>query len=83
MHGILAGQPVTPTTYVIFETGVAPVREQIRIDIPLFIAGSRDVPYLGAAFPVLRLEGGQLPSLVVAGAGGRASRRRRCAAWTA
>ena len=71
IHGMIEGKSITPTTYVIFETGVAPVRDQIRIDIPLFIAGVRDVPYLGAAFPVLRLEGGELQSLTVSGGGAR------------
>lgn len=40
-----------PMTYVIFETGSAPRREQIRIDVPIIISR---VSYLGAAFPELR-----------------------------
>ncbi len=39
-----------PMTYVIFETGRAPRREQIRIDIPIIISR---VSYLGVAFPEL------------------------------
>jgi uncharacterized protein len=39
-----------PMVYVIFETGSAPWRDQIRIDIPIIIS---KVSYLGAAFPVL------------------------------
>lgn len=46
-------KPPANVTYVIFETGLAPVREQVRIDVPLFIATTR-VPYVGAAFPRLR-----------------------------
>lgn len=42
-----------PTTYVFFETGMAARRDQVRIDIPLFIFGLREVPYFGAAFPKL------------------------------
>ena len=42
-----------PLTYVIFETGMAPIRTEIRIDIPLFIV-SRQVPYVGVAFPQLQ-----------------------------
>ncbi|MDR2512575.1 MAG: hypothetical protein LBD01_02080 [Puniceicoccales bacterium] len=41
-----------PVTYVIFETGLAPVRQEIKINVPLFIATSK-VPYVGAAFPKL------------------------------
>jgi hypothetical protein len=37
-------------TYVIFETGSAPYREQTRIDIPIF-AFTNQLSYVGAAFP--------------------------------
>jgi hypothetical protein len=40
-------------TYVIFETGAAPSREEIRIDIPTFVVTSK-LPYVGAAFPRLK-----------------------------
>ena len=69
VDGILAGHPMAPTTYVIFETGTAPVRGQIRIDIPLFIVGVRDVPYVGAAFPILKLQDEYVPTLQVSGGG--------------
>lgn len=49
-------------TYVIFENGRAPVRNQVRIDIPLFFTR---LSYLGAAFPTLELQYGQLSSLTV------------------
>ena len=42
-----------PITYVIFETGSAPIREQIRIDIPIIIS---KVSYVGAAFPRLTFQ---------------------------
>ena len=29
------GEPVAPVTYVLFESGMAPKREEIRIDIPV------------------------------------------------
>lgn len=47
-----AGRPVQtgPLTYVIFETGRAASREQVRLDIPILVA---DVSYVGAAFPQL------------------------------
>ncbi len=47
---LINGLPLAPTTFVIFETGCAPVRDQIRIDIPIFVA---KVSYVGAAFPTL------------------------------
>ena len=69
MEAALHGTPVPPTTYVIFETGSAPIRGQIRIDVPLFIVGVSDVPYVGAAFPTLKIQDGHLPSLNVSAVG--------------
>ena len=63
------GAAIPPTTYVIFETGCAPKRDQIRIPIPLFLAGVQNVPYVGATFPTLKKQGGQLPNLNVAASG--------------
>lgn len=64
----LAGNPLPAATYVIFETGRAPIRDQIRIDLPLFIVGLTKVPYVGAAFPTLKPQEGHLSCLqVVAG----------------
>lgn len=55
---VASGAPLPPTTYVLFETGRAPMRETIRIDIPIFIVNAawRDtgVDYVGAAFPKLK-----------------------------
>jgi hypothetical protein len=56
------GKPLSPTTFVIFETGCAPVRDQIRIDIPVFAS---NVYYVGAAFPVLVIRDNFQPSLTV------------------
>ncbi|HWD19318.1 MAG TPA: hypothetical protein VHB20_08555 [Verrucomicrobiae bacterium] len=78
MHGLMNGGSLPPTTYVIFETGLAPVREQVRVDIPLFISGVRDVPYLGAAFPVLKMEHGALRTLLVSGGGARETTATVC-----
>jgi hypothetical protein len=50
------GAPMPALTYVIFETGVAPHRDQIRIDIPLFLLND-EVDYVGAAFPKLVTHG--------------------------
>jgi uncharacterized protein len=50
LNNLLQGRQPSPTTYVIFETGRAPVRDQVRIDIPIIIT---QVSYVGAAFPKL------------------------------
>jgi hypothetical protein len=62
IEGVLRGRPIPPTTYVIFETGCAPIRDQIRIDIPILVAS---VSYVGAAFPKLVNQGDFMPSLTV------------------
>lgn len=59
---LLKGKPLTPTTYVIFETGCAPERGQVRIDVPIIIS---KVSYIGAAFPVLKLQENYAPGLTV------------------
>jgi len=56
------GKQPGPTTYVILESGRAPVRDQIRIDIPILFAR---LSYIGAAFPTLNLQDGQLSCLNV------------------
>ncbi len=58
------GAPLPETTYVIYETGMAPIRDEVRIDIPLFIV-SRSVPYVGVAFPQLRFNSQYNPGLIV------------------
>ncbi len=60
------GGKLTPTTYVIFETGCAPIRDQVRIDIPIIIS---KVSYIGAAFPTIKPQGNFLPYLTVAADG--------------
>ena len=62
VDGIINGQPLTPTTFVIFETGCAPVRDQFKISIPIFVA---KVSYIGAAFPTLKPQGNYVPVLIV------------------
>ena len=53
----LNGSPVEKNmTYVIFETGMAPEREETRIDIPLFLLNN-EVDYVGVAFPDLEFNG--------------------------
>jgi uncharacterized protein len=62
VNNLINGKPLTPTTYIIFETGCAPVRDQIRIDIPIIVTR---VSYVGAAFPTLKPQGNYVPSLIV------------------
>lgn len=61
-NGLINGRPLPPTTFVIFETGCAPVRDQIRISIPIIVT---KVSYIGAAFPTLKPKGNYVPSLTV------------------
>jgi hypothetical protein len=62
-ENVLNGQPLPPTTFVIFETGCAPVRDQIRIDVPIILP--RQLTFVTAAFPTLKPQGNFLPSLTV------------------
>ncbi len=59
---IARSQAAEPTTYILLETGVAPRRDQIRIDLPIFLLnlGRHDtfVDYIGVAFPTLKTQGG-------------------------
>lgn len=59
--------PVAPRVYVLFETGIAPYRKEIRIDIPLFILNlaykDTKVDYIGVAFPVLKRHDNAVPYL--------------------
>lgn len=60
--------PAEGVTYVIFETGTAPAREQIRIDVPTFIVTSK-LAYVGAAFPKLKFNHDYIPALTVTSGG--------------
>lgn len=61
----LGGEPIPPSTYVIFETGEAPLRKQINIHLPLFLVGVKEVTYVAAAFPKLEFQPNYLSSLQV------------------
>lgn len=65
-QNLLNGKPLTPTTYVIFETGCAPIRDQQRIDIPIIFS---KVSYVGAAFPTIVPQGNYQPVLTVTAGG--------------
>jgi len=51
----MTGTAVPPTVYVVLESGMAPWLDELRIDIPLFM---QRVPYVGAAFPLLKFKDG-------------------------
>lgn len=46
------GTAIHPTVWVFFENGLGPLKEEIRLDLPLFIATDR-VYYFGIALPQL------------------------------
>ena len=50
----IAGEALAPSVLVLLETGEPPRREAERLDLPLFVFGVQEVPYVGIAFPVLR-----------------------------
>ena len=52
------------TVWVIFENGLGPVKEEFRIDLPLFVATSR-VLYAGIALPKLKYRDMAFPSLQI------------------
>jgi uncharacterized protein len=59
------GKAPENVTYVIFETGTAPTRDQTRIDIPTFLVTSK-LAYVGASFPKLVYNDSYIPTLGVA-----------------
>ena len=72
-EGVANGTPMPPRTFVVFETGSAPHRDQFRIDIPLFIVGANRVPYVGVALPKLEFNPNYLSPLTVTTATGAES----------
>lgn len=58
------GKALTGVTYVIFETGSAPSRTQVRVDIPTFVVTSK-LAYVGAAFPKLVFDNNYINILMV------------------
>jgi len=63
-NAVAAGRPLEPMTYVIFETGTAPYRDEIRIDLPLVLV-TREIDYVGASFPRLVMNHQYLSNLAV------------------
>lgn len=66
---VLDGQKeLTDTVWVIFENGMGPVKDEFRIDIPLF-AKTEKVKYVGIALPKLEFREQAYPSLSISAAG--------------
>jgi hypothetical protein len=61
-EAVSQGAPMPSMVYVLCETGMAPELVEFKISIPLFI---RQVPYVGAAFPVLKFQSGGTSSFIV------------------
>lgn len=66
---VAEGKAAEGLTYVIFETGAGPFRDQVRIDIPTFLVTNR-LAYVGAAFPQLKFNSDYVGALGIT-AGGR------------
>ena len=62
------GKAQEPMVYVIFATGVAPERQPVRIDLPLFYFNNK-VDYFGAAFPKLAFNANYQRTLEIIAAG--------------
>lgn len=67
-ESVANGGPVPALTYIIYETGEAPFRDELRIDVPTFLVSSR-LAYVGAAFPLIKMKDAFSPNLVVLAGG--------------
>jgi len=66
---VLDGQKeLTNTVWVIFENGMGPVKDEFRIDIPLFVETEK-VKYVGIALPKLEFREQAYPHLSITAAG--------------
>lgn len=64
-----SGVKVNPTVWIVFENGLGPVKEEVRIDLPLFIATEK-IRYVGIALPRLVYRDEAMPYLEVTAANG-------------
>ncbi|MBN1796117.1 MAG: hypothetical protein JW804_05540 [Sedimentisphaerales bacterium] len=63
-----SGEQPLDTVWVFFENGLGPVREEFRIDLPLFVATSK-VLYTGVALPKLQFRNSAYPYLTIEAGG--------------
>ncbi|MHC5097102.1 MAG: COG3014 family protein, partial [Planctomycetota bacterium] len=61
---ISGGHTIEPMLWVIFENGLGPVKEEFRIDLPLFIA-TDNIRYVGIALPMLTFRQAASPYLEI------------------
>jgi hypothetical protein len=70
---VAAGSNPGPRVYVLFETGMSPYFQEIRIDLPVLLLNLKykknSLSYVGVAFPVLKRVDGARNSLTAATAG--------------
>jgi len=65
-------------TWIIFENGLGPEKEEFRVDLPIFFVTDR-VKYAGIALPRLKLRSQAFPCLVVRNSGKETARTRALA----
>ncbi len=73
-QALACDRPAGGIVWVIFENGLGPVKEEFRLDIPLFVA-TKKVRYVGIALPRLRFRDSAYDHLLVQ-AGGRTYKTR-------
>ncbi len=64
LDNITSRRCVEDTVWVILENGLCPVKEEFRLDLPLFLATNK-VQYMGIALPKLRTRAAPFPYIVV------------------
>jgi hypothetical protein len=62
----MAGQPMPELTWIIFETGRAPMRDEVKVELPLLVTR---LSYIGMAFPKLVFVENYASSLTVTAGG--------------
>jgi hypothetical protein len=65
---------IPPAVYVLFETGMAPSLDQVRIDIPIIITA---VSYVGVSFPKLHFHPEGIPYLLLQATGTQQQKTER------
>lgn len=65
---------IPPAVYVLFETGMAPSLDQVRIDIPIIITA---VSYVGVSFPKLHFHHECIPFLLLQATGNQQQKTER------
>lgn len=50
---VVRGEPQPSSVIIFYETGEAPTRRAVKLELPLFLFGSGSVPFFAVSFPVL------------------------------